>query len=164
MDQIDLAILEHLQADARISNVDLARRVGLSPSPCVRRVAALEKQGIIRRYVSLIDPAAVGLPISVFVQVSLAHQVETALQEFEAAVSSYPEVMECYLMTGDADYMLRVVVPDLETYQQFLLQRLTRVPGVDSIKSSFALNEVVHRTNLPLNARPSRSSAPRSAP
>ena len=152
MDRIDIAILERLQADARISNVDLAEAVGLSPSPCARRVAALEEQGVIRRYVSLIDPAAVGLPISVFVQVSLEHQVEAALQKFEEAVSAYPEVMECYLMTGDADYMLRVVVPDLETYQRFLLERLTRVAGVDSIKSSFALNEVVHRTNLPLNS------------
>ncbi len=151
MDKIDIAILERLQADARISNVDLAEAVGLSASPCARRVAALEEQGVIRRYVSLIDPAAVGLPISVFVQVSLEHQVEAALQKFEKAVSAYPEVMECYLMTGDADYMLRVVVPDLETYQRFLLERLTRVAGVDSIKSSFALNEVVHRTNLPLN-------------
>ena len=151
MDRIDIAILERLQADARISNVDLAEAVGLSPSPCARRVTALEEQGVIRRYVSLIDPAAVGLPISVFVQVSLEHQVEAALQKFEEAVSAYPEVMECYLMTGDADYMLRVVVPDLETYQRFLLERLTRVAGVDSIKSSFALNEVVHRTNLPLN-------------
>ena len=150
LDRIDIEILGHLQADARIANVDLAQRVGLSPSPCARRVAGLEARGIIRGYVALVDPTAVGLPISVFVQVSLEHQVEAALQEFEAAITGYDEVMECYLMTGDADYMLRVVVPDLETYQRFLVDRLTRVPGVSSIKSSFALNQVAHRTNLPL--------------
>ena len=103
------------------------------------------------RGVDLLDPAQVGLPVSVFVQVTLERQVETALQVFEEAVSKHPEVMECYLMTGDADYLLRVVAPDLESYQRFLLDNLTRIPGVASIKSSFALKQVGYRTALPLN-------------
>ena len=151
LDAIDWNILALLQGDARLTNVELAKAVGLSPSPCLNRVRALEEAGYISRYVTLLDPAQVGLPVSVFVQVTLERQVETALQVFEEAVSKHPEVMECYLMTGDADYLLRVVAPDLESYQRFLLDNLTRIPGVASIKSSFALKQVGYRTALPLN-------------
>jgi Lrp/AsnC family leucine-responsive transcriptional regulator len=151
IDRTDCKILDLLQEDARLANVELAQKVGLSPSPCLRRVRLLEEGGVIRRYVTLLDPARVGLPVSVFVQVSLERQVETALQQFEDAVRKHPEVMECYLMTGDADYLLRVVAPDLESYQRFLLDHLTRIPGVASIKSSFALKQVSYRTALPLN-------------
>jgi len=151
IDGTDRRILDLLQDDARLTNVDLAQKVGLSPSPCLRRVRLLEEGGVIRRYVTLLDPAQVGLPVSVFVQVTLERQVETALQQFEDAVRQHPEVMECYLMTGDADYLLRVVAPDLESYQRFLLDHLTRIPGVASIKSSFALKQVSYRTALPLN-------------
>jgi DNA-binding Lrp family transcriptional regulator len=150
LDAIDRRILARLQDDARIANVELAQAVGLSPSPCLRRVRELVEQGIIRRFVTLLDPKAVGLPVSVFVQVSLESQVEEALQVFETAVASRPEVMECYLMTGDADYLLRVVVGDLAAYERFLMEHLTRVPGVSSIRSSFALKQVAYRTALPL--------------
>ena len=150
LDAIDRKILALLQEDARLANVDLAGKVGLSPSPCLRRVRDLEEAGVIRRYVTLLDPAAIGLPVSVFVSVSLERQVEQALERFEAAILKRPEVMECYLMTGDADYLLRVVTADLSAYELFLIEHLTRVPGVASIKSSFALKQVKYLTALPV--------------
>ncbi len=152
LDRIAWRILDRLQSDARISNADLAREVGLSPSPCLRRVRELEQSGVIKDYVTLLEPAGIGLPISVFVQVTLERQVERALETFERAMLGRPEVMECYLMTGDADYLLRVVVADIEAYETFLKEHLTRVPGVAGIKSSFALNQVKYRTALPLPA------------
>ncbi|MEK7769986.1 MAG: Lrp/AsnC family transcriptional regulator, partial [candidate division NC10 bacterium] len=151
LDAIDARILGRLQEDARLSNVELAQAVGLSPSPCLRRVRELERAGVIRRYVTVLDPQRVGLPVSVFVNVTLEKQVERALGVFEAAVRQRPEVVECYLMTGEADYLLRVVVADLTAYERFLMEHLTRVPGVSSIKSSFALKQVQYRTALPLS-------------
>ena len=151
LDAIDRQILEVLQDDARISNVDLAGRVGLSPSPCLRRVRDLEERGVVRRYVALLDPAAVGLGVSVFVQVSLERQAEQGLGTFEKRILERAEVLECYLMTGDADYLLRVVVPDVAAFERFLLDHLTRIPGVASVKSSFALKQVKYRTSLPLS-------------
>ena len=151
LDTTDRRILEVLQSDARIANVDLARQVNLSPSPCLRRVRRLEEDGYVRGYVSLLDPAAIGLPVSVFVQVSLEKQVVDALDEFERRIVSHSEVMECYLMTGDSDYLLRVVAPDIAAFQRFLLDHLTRIPGVASIKSSFALKQVSYRTALPMS-------------
>ncbi len=150
LDNIDRRILTALQNNARISNVELARMVGLSPSPCLRRVKTLEDCGVIQRYVSLLDQGAVGFPVSVFVNVTLERQVESALEQFEAAIGKRPEVLECYLMTGDADYLLRVVTSDLASYERFLVDHLTRIPGVSSIKSSFALKQVSYRTALPL--------------
>ena len=150
LDLIDLRILEKLQQKARISNVELAETVGLSPSACLRRVRDLENEGAIRQYVSLIDPAVLGLGVTVMVNVTLERQVETALESFEKAVCKWPEVMETYLMTGDADYLLRIVVPDLPAYEKFLMNHLTKLPGIASIKSSFALKEIVHRTALPM--------------
>ena len=150
LDNIDRRILTALQNNARISNVELARMVGLSPSPCLRRVKTLEDCGVIQRYVSLLDQGAVGFPVSVFVNVTLERQVESALEQFEAAIGKRPEVLECYLMTGDADYLLRVVTSDLASYERFLVDHLTRIPGVNSIKSSFALKQVSYRTALPL--------------
>jgi Lrp/AsnC family transcriptional regulator, leucine-responsive regulatory protein len=150
LDAIDRRILAELQENARVSNVDLAKRVGLSTSPCLRRVRELEESGVIRRYVTLLDPARLGLGVSVFVQVSLERQIEAALEAFEGAVLRRPEVVECYLMTGDADYLLRIVTRDLGAYERFLKDHLTRVPGVRSIKSSFALKQVVYRTSLPM--------------
>ncbi len=152
LDAIDRKILALLQEDARLANVELADKVGLSPSPCLRRVRDLEAAGIIRRYVTLLNPAAIGLPVSVFVNVTLERQVEEALERFEAMILKRPEVMECYLMTGDADYLLRVVIADLSSYERFLIEHLTRVPGVASIKSSFALKQVKYRTALPVDA------------
>lgn len=150
LDRIDRKILDLLQQDARLPNNELAERVGLSPSPCLRRVKALEEAGVISRTVALIDPVAVDLPVNVFISVSLERQVEERLEAFERAVMDLPEVLECYLMTGDADYLLRVVVPDLASYERFLKEHLTRVSGVVSIRSSFALKQVRYRTALPL--------------
>jgi len=151
LDAIDHRILAQLQANARITNSDLSRAVGLSPSPCLRRVRDLEQNGTISRYATLLNPAAVGLPVSVFVQVTLERQIETALDTFEDAMTKRPEVMECYLMTGDADYLIRVVVASIDDYERFLVNELTTIPAVASIKSSFALKQVTYRTDLPLN-------------
>ena len=150
LDEIDRKILVLLQGNARIPNIDLADKVGLSPSPCLRRVRELEAGGVVRRYVALLDPAQVGLPVSVFVNVTLERQIEPALERFEAAILKRPEVMECYLMTGDFDYLLRIVAADLSAYERFLVENLTRVPGVSSIRSSFALKQVKYSTALPL--------------
>ena len=151
MNIIDRKILTALQQNARISNVDLANRVGLSPSPCLRRVKMLEENGVIQKYVCLLNQSVAGFPVSVFVNVTLERQVESALENFEAAIAKRPEVMECYLMTGDADYLLRVVTVDLASYERFLVNHLTRIPGVSSIKSSFSLKQVSYRTALPLD-------------
>ncbi len=151
LDRTDYRILHHLQNNARISNTELADAVGLSPSPCLRRVKALEQAGVLKRYASIVDAKAVGLPISVFVSVSLHSQARKGLEEFESLISSYEEVMECYLMTGSSDYLLRVVVPDLDSYERFLADKLTRISCVANIQSSFALKQVIYRTELPLN-------------
>lgn len=150
LDTIDLRILAILQSQARVSNVELADLVGLSPAPCLRRVRALEEHGVIRQYVTLVDPAAVGLGVTVFVQISLDLQVEGRLEIFERAIMKRPEVLECYLMTGDSDYMLRVVVPDVSAYERFLRDALTRIESAAGIKSSFALKQVKYSTALPL--------------
>jgi Lrp/AsnC family leucine-responsive transcriptional regulator len=150
MDAIDLRILARLQQDARITNVELARAVNLSPSPCLARVRALEASGYIERHVTLLNPKKLGLTVSVLVQVTLEKQIEPALETFEKAVRERPEVMECYLMTGDADYLLRVLVPDVPAFERFILEFLSRVPGVGNIKSSFALKQVKYQTALPL--------------
>ena len=150
MDSIDRRILDALQANGRLSNVELADRVGLSPSPCLRRVRALERAGVILGYGALIDQQAVGLSISVFVQVTLSQKTSEILEAFEAAISQSPAVMECYLMTGEADYHLRVVVPDLASYERYLKEQLTNFPGVAQIQSSIALKQVRYRTALPL--------------
>ncbi len=148
--EIDSRILAQLQENARLSNVDLSKKINLSQSPCLRRVKKLEDAGVIKGYSALIDQNAVGLPVSVFVSVSLEKQIESALELFEKTIKSRPEVMECYLMTGDADYLLRVVAKDLSAYERFLLDHLTRIKGVSSIKSSFALKQVTYKTALPL--------------
>ncbi len=149
-DQIDLNILKELQHNARLSNVDLAKRVSLSPSPCLARVRVLENDGIISRYVALVDPVAVGLGLSVFIQVRLERQSERTLEQFEVAVSKFPEIVECYLMTGDSDYLLRVVVPNVQALGKFILNGLTKISGVANIRSSFALKQVKYDTALPL--------------
>ena len=161
MDAIDFRILDALQDDARISNVDLARAVSLSPSPCLARVRALEAGGYIQRYVTLLDPKKIGLTVSVLVQVTLEKQIESALEVFEKAVRERPEVMECYLMTGDADYLLRVVVADVPAFERFILDFLSRVPGVGNIKSSFALKQVKYQTALPLPLQQPQRRRPR---
>lgn len=167
LDAIDRRILRCLQENARLSSAELAQQVGLSVSPVWRRVRALEEAGVITGYQALVNPASVGLPVNVFVHVSLEKQVEPALEAFEAAIRRRPEVLECYLMTGDADYLLRVVVPNLAEYERFLMDHLTRVRGIASIKSSFALRPVKHGTGLPLaepDERPAPSSGRRRRP
>ncbi len=163
LDATDQRILTLLQGDARMSNVELAKAVNLSPSPCLARVRALEERGYISGYVTLLDAQRLGLQVSVFIQVRLERQIETALERFENAMIERPEVMECYLMTGNADYLLRVVVPDLPALQEFIVNYLSRVPGVGNIQSSIALKQVKYQTALPL---PSGDAArrPGSAP
>ncbi len=150
MDKTDYRILHYLQNNARITNTELADAVGLSPSPCLRRVKALETKGVIKYYAGIVDAKAVGLPISVFVSVSLQSQERRGLEAFESSIRACKEVMECYLMTGSADYLLRVVAPDLDSYERFLAEKLTRIEGVANIQSSFALKQVVYKTELPL--------------
>ena len=150
LDATDWRILARLQDDARISNVELARAVNLSPSPCLNRVRALEAGGVVSRHVTLLDPLKLGLTVSVFIQVSLEKQMRNALDTFENSVLARDEVMECYLMTGDADYLLRVVVPDVQSLERFIVDYLAKIPGVASIKSSFALKQVKYKTALPL--------------
>ncbi|RPI44681.1 MAG: Lrp/AsnC family transcriptional regulator [Betaproteobacteria bacterium] len=162
IDAIDLRILARLQDDARLSNVDLARAVHLSPSPCLARVKRLEKSGLIRRYVTLLDPVGLGMTVSVFIQVRLERQVESALEVFEREIAARSEVMECYLMTGDSDYLLRVLVADVQALERFIVDFLSRIPGVGNIKSSFALKQVKYKTSLPLPESPA-AHAPRMA-
>jgi Lrp/AsnC family leucine-responsive transcriptional regulator len=150
LDAIDRKILALLQQDGRLSLAELAARVGLSPSPCLRRVRMLEKAGVISRYVALLDQQAVGLPVSVFVSIKLESQKQEALDRFAKAIVRWPEILECYLMTGPRDYLLRVVVADLSAYERFLKQKLTRLNGVASIESSFALEQVKYTNMLPL--------------
>ncbi|RYH28821.1 MAG: Lrp/AsnC family transcriptional regulator [Alcaligenaceae bacterium] len=150
MDAIDRRILEVLQEDCSITNVELARRVNLSPSPCLARVNALEAAGIIRGYVALADPLRLGLSLNVFIQVSLEKQVESELERFQKEMATCPEVMECYLMTGDSDYLLRVVVADMQGLEMFIVNRLSRIPGVRNIRSGFALKQVKYQTALPM--------------
>ncbi|MSO96688.1 MAG: Lrp/AsnC family transcriptional regulator [Rhodospirillaceae bacterium] len=150
LDATDVRLLRIVQENARLTNVELAERVGLSASPCLRRLRQLEDSGIIKGYMTLLDQNAVGLPVSVFISVTLKEQSERALDEFESRIRALPEVMECYLMTGTADYLLRVVTADLAAYERFLKEHLTRIPAIASIQSSFALKQVSFRTALPL--------------
>jgi DNA-binding Lrp family transcriptional regulator len=150
MDRIDRAILHELQLDARLSNTALADRINLSESASLRRVRNLERSGLIRGYVGLVDQTLVGYPDNVFVQITLVSQQRDDLAAFEAAVASLPEVMECYLMSGEADYILRVVVEDARDYERIHSNHLTRLPGVDRVHSSFALRTVIKKTEVPI--------------
>ncbi len=148
-DRIDIAILHRLQRNGRLSNVELADEVGLSESACLRRVKGLEAKGVITHYAAQLDEKTIGLPGTVFVRVSLTSQREDHLLTFEEAVRHVPEVMECYLMSGDVDYIVRVVVRDAPDYER-IHHTLTNLPGVDRVHSSFALRTVLRRTRLPL--------------
>lgn len=150
LDNTDRRILEELQRDGSLSNVALAQRVGLSPSPCLARVKALEASGVIRQYVALVNPARLGLGLNVFINISLRTQSKEALARFEARISDLDEVMECYLMTGDSDYLIRVVVPDMGALERFILERLSPMAEVEKIRSGFALKQVRYKTALPL--------------
>jgi Lrp/AsnC family transcriptional regulator, leucine-responsive regulatory protein len=161
-DEIDRRILSSLQERARLTNLELAEAAGLSPAACLRRVRELQVSGVIRRYVTLLDPKMLGLGVSVFVRVSLENQGEKALERFEKAILGRPEVLECYLMTGDSDYLLRVVCADLEAFERFLMNHLTKVAGISSIRSSFALKQVKYSTALPLGETPRNGNRRRS--
>ena len=149
LDEASLRILDALQESAELSNAELADRVGLSASPCWRRVAELKQHGVIRGSAALVDPLKLGLAVNVFVHVTLKQQDQASLDTFTQAIARRPEVMECYLMSGEADYMLRVVIEDLIKYQALLLDCLTQIPSVASIRSSFALSQVKYTTALP---------------
>jgi len=147
---IDRKILRALQEDGRMTVQAIADRVGLSASPCLRRIRQLEVAGIITAYSATVDQKAVGLPVSVFISIKLERQRAEELDRFAAAVSRWPEVMECYLMTGQFDYLLRVVCADLGAYEEFLRQKLTQLEGVGSIESSFSLAQVKYSRVLPV--------------
>ena len=128
----------------------IAEKVGLSASPCHRRIKLLEESGVIERYVAIVNQRAVGLPVSVFISIKLERQTEADLERFARAISGWTEILECYLMTGHRDYLLRVVVADLAAYEQFLKKKLTRIEGVASIESSFALDQIKYSIALPV--------------
>lgn len=151
LDAIDLRILRILQENSNISNVELAKAINLSASPTLSRVKNLETAGVISRYVGLVDAAALGLQLTVFVQVSLERQESTMLNRFEKEVAQFDQVMEVYLMTGDEDYLLRLVVRDIKALERFILDHLTKIPGVKKIRSSFALKQVKYKTALPVD-------------
>lgn len=150
LDEIDRKILRLLQTDCRLTMVEIAERVGLSASPCHRRIKMMEDAGLIKGYVALVDQRRLGLPVSVFVSIKLERQREKDLEAFSKAISRWPEVLECYLMTGHRDYLLRVVVEDLQAYEKFLKQKLTLVPGIASIESSFALDQIKYSIAVPV--------------
>lgn len=150
LDRIDRAILHELQLDGRVSNVKLAERVNLSESACLRRVKRLEDAGVIEGYIMLINQAAVGLPGNVFVEITLSRQQREDLDAFEARVLQVPEVLECYLMSGDYDYLLRVAAADPGDYERVHHEQLTTLPGVARVRSSFTLRKVTGRTELPI--------------
>lgn len=150
LDEIDRRLLRALQQDGRLTATELAEKVGLTTSPCLRRLRMLENSGIIHGYTALVDQLKIGLPISVFVSIKLDRQSEEAMQRFEAAVRRCPEVLECYLMTGPRDYLLRVVASDLADYERFVKSTLTRIEGIANIESSFALGQVKHSNALPI--------------
>jgi len=152
LDKVDVKILEILQEQGDISNVELSKKVGLSPSPCLARVRFLKSEGYIKSYVGLVDPIKVGLKLNIFIHVTLEKQVKSILNSFEEAISNRSEVMECYLMTGESDYLLRVVVPDLNDLEHFIMNFLSKLDGVGNIKSSFALKQVKYKTNLPIQS------------
>jgi DNA-binding Lrp family transcriptional regulator len=150
LDAIDLRILDELQKNGALSNVEVARRVNLSPSPCLARVKALEAGGVIERYVALVNAQALHLGLNVFISISLTTQSKDSLAGFERRIAEHDEVMECYLMSGDSDYLIRVAVTDIAALEKFIIEQLTPIPGIEKIRSSFALKQVRYKTALPL--------------
>ncbi|WP_026687489.1 Lrp/AsnC family transcriptional regulator [Azovibrio restrictus] len=151
LDRYDRAILTLLQQDGRISNQDLAERIGLSPSPCLRRVRALEEAGLILAYRAQLDPRKLGLSLMALIHISMDRHTPERFENFEKEIQDIPEIIECLLITGqDADYQLKAVVRDMDGYQELLLNRITRIPGVTGVHSSFVLRRVVDKIALPL--------------
>jgi DNA-binding Lrp family transcriptional regulator len=150
LDAIDWKILKELQADGRMTNVELARRVGVSAPPCLRRVRALEEAGIIKGYRALLDEKALGYDITMFAMVSLSSQAEADLLKFEERVKSWPIVRECWMLSGDVDFILKCVAPDLRTFQTFVIEELTAAPAVDGVRTSLTLRQVKNDPVVPL--------------
>ncbi|MDO6512667.1 MULTISPECIES: Lrp/AsnC family transcriptional regulator [Neptuniibacter] len=151
LDRFDLKILHELQANGELSNQDLAERVGLTAAPCSRRVKALEEAGVIRDRVVRLNERSVGLNLFVILHISMDKHIPERFEEFERTIQSLPEVMECYLITGhDADYQLKIAVPDMDRYQDILLGKITRIQGVTGVKSAFIMRKVVDSTAMPL--------------
>ena len=163
LDRHDRQILQALQQDGRISNQELADRIGLSPSPCLRRVRALEEAGVIAGYRALVDAKALGLSLMALIHISMDQHTPERFTAFEAAINGIPEVMECLLITGqDADYQLKVMVKDMDAYQELLLNRITRIKGVTGVHSSFVLRRVVDKTALPVAEKQEKQEKPKS--
>lgn len=152
IDEIDRSILKALQRNGKLSNVQLAQKIGLSESACLRRVKLLEENGIIDRYILLVDQNAIGMPGTVFVRITLDGQQQSKLEAFEARIVNIEEVMECYLMSGDSDYILRIVCRDNDDYKR-IHDRLTNLPGVQRVHSSFALKTVQNKKELPIRIK-----------
>jgi Lrp/AsnC family transcriptional regulator, leucine-responsive regulatory protein len=158
LDELDLKILSELQAHGGLSNQDLAARIGLSPSPCLRRVRQLEDAGIIQDRLVRLDAKQLGLDLTVLIHIQMDRHTADRFDAFESMVKNYPEVQECYLITGqEADYQLKVVVPDMDAYQHFLLNKITKLKGIRGVHSSFVLRKAVDTTRLPLKYVPTRS-------
>ena len=152
LDKLDKRILQELQSNGAITNLELAEKIGLSPSPCARRVKQLADSGIIERQVTLLNASKLDLKLTALIQISMDRHTADRFEIFEQEVKNYPEVVECLLITGQsADYQLKVMVPDMEYYQEFLLNKITRIEGVSDVHSSFILREVLNTTELPLN-------------
>ncbi len=152
LDRVDKKILRLMQGNARISNLELADSVGLSPTPCSRRVKRLEESGIIDKHVTLLKPAVLGLKLTAMIGISMDRHTPDRFDNFERSIAALPEVLECLIVTGQtADFLLKVVVRDMEHYEKFLLGHLTKLEGVTGVHSSFVLREVVKKTELPLD-------------
>lgn len=151
LDRIDKRILEHLQRNARITNLELAESVGLSPTPCARRMKRLEDAGVIRDHVTLLDETVLGLSLTAMISISMDRHTPERFENFEKQIQRFPEIVECSIVTGQsADYLLKAVLPDMARYEEFLLGRLTKIDGVTGVHSSFVLRKVINRTALPL--------------
>ena len=151
LDRYDQQILRQLQENGRLSNQELADRIGLSPSPCLRRVRALEEAGVISGYRALVDANALGLNLMALIQIAMDQHTPERFSAFETAIRDIPEILECLIITGHtADYQLKVVVHDMDAFQELLLNRITRIPGVTGVHSSFVLRRVVYKTDLPV--------------
>ena len=151
LDDIDLRIIDELQRNGRMTNVDLARCVGISAPPCLRRVRALEQAGFIAGYHASVDPALLGFGVTVFAMVGLHSQAEADLQAFEARVESWPEVRECHMLNGDIDFILKCVAPDLASFQDFLTQKLTPAPNVANVKTSLIIRQSKRLPGVPMD-------------
>lgn len=151
MNKIDKQILQLLQENAQISNLELAEKVSLSPSPCLRRVKQLEEQGFIKKQVAILDTEKLGLQLTIFVSIGLKNHGQALMNEFTQTIKDIPEILECHLIAGNAaDYLLKVIVPDLQHFQEFLLKKLTCIQGVSTVHSSFVLQKVINKTSVPL--------------